>query len=393
MYIEDLIHYIRDPINGIDNSKILPRDKSVIFSMSSQLLKNPPLPLTENQANLLTTILKNNKENYKDIPNFEFLINNPIYKYPFRLIELDKKICLIKHEDKTYIRVKLPYDKKINKKFNLYHGDYTFVDKQKYFYLTEKNIFGIIEALKDFDFEIDPKISFWYSEIKKIKDNVEEYKPIVDFTDNELVLRNTHKSVNEYFNLNKSDNVISNIFLAKSLGLSISKSLLEKIESITDNSMVKNILNLEDTLFSINNDDQIKDALEVIEQWPILVIFNDERNLHTDLIKWSSMFNLLDIDNRNMTVLFRSHHNKRFNEIIKENNLNNMLTDETKVVFVKGKIPKIIYKTEFKPKLIITSMMYFTHTSLQKLVEHHNLVLYYSDTGATNLVGRTFAKL
>jgi hypothetical protein len=393
MYIEDLTHYIRDPSNCVDNSKLSPRDKSVIFSMSSQLLKSTPLALTEKQASLLLSIFQNNMELYKDIPNYEFLVNNPIYKYPFRALELEKKIYLDENEGKKYIRVKLPFDKKINKIFSTYRGDYTFVNREKFFYLTDKNIYGIIEYLKEFEFEIDPTLHLWYNEIKEIKDNFEEYKPIVDYVDNTLVLRNSHKSVVNYFNKNRSNSIIPDIFLARSLGLSPSKQLTEQISSISNDELVQNMLKLDGSTCSLSENINLKTAIDAIQQWPILVVLTDERNLHTTLDGWYKMFKSIGVSKKEMTVLFRSQMNKKFNELIKQNSLNNMLDENTKVVFVKSKLPKVLYRTGFKPKFIITSGMYFSHTSIQKLIEHHPYVLYYTDTNLKTILGRNIVKM
>ena len=393
MYIEDLTHYIRDPSNCVDNSKLSPRDKSVIFSMSAQLLKNPPLALTEKQAALLLTIFQNNMVLYKDIPNYEFLVNTPIYKYPFRALETEKKIFLSDHEGRQYIRVKLPFDKKINKIFSMYRGDYTFIDREKFFYLTDKNIFGIIECLREFDFKIDPKIQLWYDEIKEIKDNFEEYKPIVDYVDGNLVLRNSHKSVVSYFNEHRSNKIIPDIFLARSLGLSLSKQLNEYIPSVTEDELVRNMLILDGSTCSLKEDINLSTAIDAIQQWPILVVLTDERNLHSALDSWYTMFKSIGVSKKEMTVLFRSQMNKKFNELIKQNSLNNMLDENTKVVFVKSKLPKILYKTGFKPKFIITAGMYFSHTSIQKLIEHHPYVLYYTDTNLKTILGRNIVKL
>jgi hypothetical protein len=361
--------------------------------MSSQLLKSTPLALTEKQASLLLTIFQNNMELYKDIPNYVFLVNNPIYKYPFRALELEKKIYLSENEGKKYIRVKLPFDKKINKIFSVYRGDYTFVDREKFFYLTDKNIYGIIECLKEFEFEIDPTLLLWYDEIKSIKDNFEDYKPIVDYVDNTLVLRNSHKSVVNYFNKNRSNNIIPDIFLARSLGLTPSRYLTEQIPLISNDELVQNMLKLDGSTCSLSENINLSTAINAIQQWPILVVLTDERNLHTTLDGWYTMFKSIGVSKKEMTVLFRSQMNKKFNELIKQNSLNNMLDENTKVVFVKSKLPKVLYRTGFKPKFIITSGMYFSHTSIQKLIEHHPYVLYYTDTNLKTILGRNIVKL
>jgi hypothetical protein len=153
------------------------------------------------------------------------------------------------------------------------------------------------------------------------------------------------------------------------------------------------MLKLDGSTCSLSENINLKTAIDAIQQWPILVVLTDERNLHTTLDGWYKMFKSIGVSKKEITVLFRSQMNKKFNELIKQNSLNNMLDENTKVVFVKSKLPKVLYRTGFKSKFIITSGMYFSHTSIQKLIEHHPYVLYYTDTNLKTILGRNIVKL
>ena len=76
-----------------------------------------------------------------------------------------------------------------------------------------------------------------------------------------------------------------------------------------------------------------------------------------------------------MSILYRSKLNVELNSYIKENCLNNLVDNDTKIVFIKHKIPKILYKLNFKPKMILNNLAYNAHFSIQKLLEQHRFVL------------------
>ena len=68
----------------------------------------------------------------------------------------------------------------------------------------------------------------------------------------------------------------------------------------------------------------------------------------------------------------------------------NLVDDNTKVVFVKQKMPKILYKIAFTPRIIISSSTFYAHYTGQKMVDSHPLVLYYTEKQA---IGKKIAKL
>jgi hypothetical protein len=77
----------------------------------------------------------------------------------------------------------------------------------------------------------------------------------------------------------------------------------------------------------------------------------------------------------NISALYRSKENEKINEYIKQFQLNNFVDENTKVVFIKYKVPKILYNLNFKPLMILNTLDYNAHYSIQKLVTNHPFAL------------------
>ena len=159
--IEDLILHICDPFTNLDHSKIVPRDKSVLFSFASQLRKN--LPFTERQANLALTILERNRNSYQLIQGFDRLLENPIYKHTFRIIDSSKKISIVEVDNVEYISLKFPFNPKINNSLSAF-ATKKYDKNLKSFLVTlnEQNIIKIVDFAKP-NFDIDDKVISYYA--------------------------------------------------------------------------------------------------------------------------------------------------------------------------------------------------------------------------------------
>lgn len=385
--VEDLILHIT---TLVDNTLVHPRDKSVIYSISAQLKK--PLALTEKQGDLVIKILKNNYDVYKSIPNFDLLVNHPIFKYPFRQLDFSKTISLTEHDKSTYIVVKHPFDKRITRAMNLLNG-YTTVNNTKLFHLNEMNIFNIVTALKDFNFVLDPIIEKWYEELKEIHDNYEQYLPLLDVEDEQLVIKNSYPNLVDYWNKNKKNHFVSDCILAKSLGLEVSNTIKNRVKISNLSPACKDIIMSPDGHFSMSENKDWGNLLDSIQQWPIIVMISTENNLNKVMNFWHKELNGIGMSNKDISVLFRSNKNREFNQYIKDNNLNNVVSDNTKVVILKNKIPKILYRINFYPRLIICDSMYYNHPSTEKLSMSHPFVFYYTNQDLKRMVGRNIAKL
>ena len=195
--IEDVILHIYDRMNGYDRKALPPRDRSILFSMGSQLKK--PLALTEKQASLALKIINENKHLYDKIENLSQLLEAPLYKYPFRSIDSARRIFItdeIKIHNTKFnfplICVKFPFDHNLNKLLDKIPGRKTYsIEHRAHCYkLTEENIRSIMTLFRDKEFIIEPQIQEWYEEIINITQHPIEHVPSVIIENNQVKILN-----------------------------------------------------------------------------------------------------------------------------------------------------------------------------------------------------------
>ena len=394
--IEDLVLFICDPINGFDPKKLNPRDRSILYSMASQLKRS--LPFTNKQADLVIKIFNDNRALYESIPNFNFLLDFPNYKYPFRVIDVSRKIYYVE-QDQT-IRVKFPFDQQINKSLEKVNArrHYDSVGRFHYYKISETLILNLVGVLKQHDFEIDPKIMSWYREIEQIAAQPDIYVPSATVENGTVILRNANNNIASYFDTRRKNEIVADAFLAKFMGLRISNALIDEILNQNINNLTKTILSDKThSRFAITNKGpydkfSVSDFAKETNAYPLMIFLNDNNDLPIVFKQWIIALNKSGIDNKNISVLFRSDRHGEFNNTVKNDMLNNLVDEDTKVVFVKNKVPKILYKLDFKPRLIISSDTFYVHYTGQKMIDSHPLVLYYIE-GLHERMNSKIAKL
>ena len=393
--IEDIILHIYDPINGFDRAALAPRDRSILFSIASQLKKPTPLALTQKQADLAIKIIKDNIGLYQKIENLSFLLDNPIFKWPFRVIDTARTISRID----DYIAIRYPFDHQVNKLLDKIPGRKTYDQNYRchLFALTESNLIAIVDDFSPHGFHVDNELLTWCHEIREILNSPQKYVPSAVLEDDRISLINCSRNVIEFFNSKKKNNVVTDSFLAKTMGIHLTPDLLKRVSEEKIDSLTKSIINTSGNKFSITVGDSaynkfnIANMLSDANAYPIIISMNDDDTLLTEFRQWMIALNKAKTDNSEIAVLFRSDKNVDFNQTIKNEHLNNLVDEDTKIVFIKHKIPKILYKLDFKPKVIICNSLYYAHFSCQKMVESHPFILYYTDQSITS--GRKIAKL
>ena len=383
--IEDLILYIYDPMNGFDRKALPARDRSILFSMASQLKK--PLALTERQASLAVKILDENKHLYKSIDELKSLLAIPLYKYPFRSIDSSRRIFILKG---NHIAVKFPFDNGLNKLLDKIAGrkQYNVEHRCHLYHLTEPNIRAIVTVFKDRDFIIEPQIQQWYEEIETVLQQPTSFVPSIKI-DNGVELLNCNSYAEDYFNKNKTGNLVEDLFLAKTMKLFFREQIHDAIQTLDISEISKKYL--------INNNSSVTIAtypkndvamlLKEIKAYPVLVLADDDDIKFT---AWVAAFIQYGVKQSEMSVLFRSDKNVVFNDYIKDQHLNNLVDEHTKVVFIKNKMPKILYKLDFKPKVVISNSTFYVHYTSQKVVDSHPAVMYYTEK---QHIGKKIAEL
>ena len=394
--IEDLILHIYDRMNGYDRKALPARDRSILFSMGAQLKK--PLALTEKQASLAIKILNENKHLYNNIENLSQLLEAPLYKYPFRAIDTSRRIFVlekVKVQNTTLgypaIAIRFPFDHALNKLLDKIPGrkNYCIEHRAHCYKLNEENIRNIMILFKEKDFIIEPQIQEWYDEINNIIFHPLEHIPSVIIENDTVKLLNCNKQTEEYFDKHRTGKIIEDLFVAKSMNLFFPGSLLDHLENTAALDLSKKLFAHNSHAISItdHSKENIAAMLANLNAFPVLMLIDEKEG---ELKTWVEAFNATSVSNSNMSVLFRADKSVTFNEYIKDAKLNNLIDDKTKVVFVKQKMPKILYKIDFTPKVVISGSTFYAHYTGQKLVDSHPVVLYYTEKQS---IGKKIAKL
>lgn len=383
--IEDLILHIYDPMNGFDRKALPARDRSILFSIASQLKK--PLSLTEKQANLAVKIINENKHLYDKIENLNQLLEAPLYKYTFRSIDSSRKIFIL---NGNTIAVKFPFDHTLNKLLDKIPGrkQYNVEHRCHVYKLNEHNISTIIQIFQPYNFIVDEQILDWYKQIIDIQYSPEDYVPSVAI-DSKVFLKNSNRSMSEYFDTNKTGIIAEDIFLAKTMKIFFNNETKESIQNLNISEISKRLLLHDSNRLGVTkyNKQDICMMLQELNTYPILVLVDDDEK---EFIAWVTSFIQYGVKQSEISVLFRSDKNTLFNDYIKDQKLNNLVDKNTKIVFIRNKMPKILYKINFVPKVVISNNTFYVHYTSQKMVDSHPLVLYYNEK---QHIGKKIAQL
>jgi hypothetical protein len=213
-------------------------------------------------------------------------------------------------------------------------------------------------------------------QIKEIENNIEQYIPMVAFNDKKLEFLNISPKIPQPTNTN----IIENLFYARKLGIfTWDESIEETEEWMSADSAVKRFLQTDPKAeFSINLEKTtiyaIKDIIRHL--LPVLIVIPGGTEL--EKVEQSVEFlKTIGISNEEMSVLFRlpSETGGKFNNFIREHNLNSPINETTKAVFISSKVPKTIIEKKVKFNSVVSFNFYNIHYSIKNLLKwNHNVI-------------------
>jgi hypothetical protein len=394
--VEDAIEILAGVRPRIINIRIDYNEKNLIKSIGRQVANG--LALTDRQLELSLKKIKKYQSNLeKNNIDVTSLLATKSLRLPLREIDRSQMILIsTDDENKKLISVKGIRAKTFQEKWPKIQeklvGSITEYGTVKEFPFNEINIAVVVSEFQDSDFIIDPELLMIFKEIEKIQENPEKFVPYVDLEDGQVVIRNANKHCVDYIETKISNdikgNFLSYIDKLKKCGIYHKDAkILEKIGKIAPNDLTKNILVNSSTRFRISPETvPVIDLIEVIEnlnQWPVLVLVDDD---HKALEQVAGIFSALSgkISNSEITVFFRIDNGQKnyneFNQMVKDNHLNNYIGPDTKVVFIaKNKIPKPLLKADWHPN---TAIMLSNHDfgKTSAFLDDMSTVYYYNNS-------------
>ena len=402
-----------------------PKDQETVRSLAES-----QYAWTEKQARLALVILKRYLTKFQahgmDIKS---LLDNPVYEDEFRVISFDKVIEKYTDEDNIdRIEMRFPYNKKViqlircmkdkrglpgmyalydgeKKKWTFQHSDVTA------YYLT------LIAVRYDFKF-MDESLLDDYEEIKKqIRGH---RKPTARLVAGEVVLDNAPESLQEYWNENfKNKTALTQVDSLKNFNIS-TKGIDVPAETTIGHKVAHNNYHklwIDSTAVSKK---EVVMGLVELDCFPIMMPVGGEMDTQEEVKEfweWMKAFKSQGIDiltqcswgfdvkepvyvkdvkdldkshtqiKRQGQMMISNNHSREFFENLYE--INQMskqfkfINEDTKIIFVRNRIPRAVIKSKIKPKASLVTLgggYYATGTdNLKRLLENLPKKLYYSD--------------
>lgn len=361
-------------------------DSTVIDSFSNVIsLGNK---LTEAQSRLMLRLLKK----YRNIVKFldtaaENLIDSPVWKQDFRVLDLSKKVFVEQTEDGTYnVVLKFPYS--FRKEFEACSA--AFLSKNSYPHwnsdrkltvipLYELNILVLHDFLLGRDFELDDTFLTAVALVEEIWENQENLLPMIKISQEKLEIFNVTDDAKIYWNRYSTGSMSKNLLLARSMGVKL------HLERKPENIFEKIAIHDDNTAYWCKN---IKDFFKIykeIDDYSAIIL---DRNSNAFL--WLSNFMLIaeqeGIPKKDIKICFRdADKDSLFNRWIKENEFGGTV-DEGKLFIFNHKPAKWLFTKKIDVKLVGTNSLFpSSNITTQRWLESFPLMFYIGEIKASTL--------
>jgi hypothetical protein len=367
-YVDDAIV---DFFHNLEKLPVTHPDESAITSFAVIVLSDKEF--TENQANYSLKILKKYKILAKQIGiDYEDILNNPVWKKPFRTIDYSREVFVEKDDDRIWICLKFPYQ--LKKTFDNEIADkisYTMWDAERRIRkidLYQANLIQLYDFCQTHKFVIDEKFMIMLGEVEEIWQNQEQIIPHLIIENDAVRLINATDSASEYFEKNQCHNIVDDLLLGKKMGFTfIGKP----------NSMIEKIASTEQNNFYTPSIEKFL-QLSLAVSGKICMILDRSDNLLNWLTNFLETSDSLSIDRNIIKFCHRAEKNENagLNEFIKENGLGGSVSDGKIFIFVH-KPAKWLFKILDDVSIIASTNLYPTTNGVTKvLLDSHPCVVH-----------------
>ena len=413
-------YFWSDQLAASQKSRITPHPKDYETVKS---LAEAQYAWTEKQAKLAVVILKRYLTKFqKHGMDIKRLLDRPVYEDEFRVISFEKTIEKYIEDDEEKIDLKFPYTKKIIQlvrclkdrkgipsSYVRYDGESkTWTFKQTdvtTYYLT------LIAVRYDFKFVDETLLEDYYA----VKNEIKDYKqPTAHIIGGHVVINDAPESLEQYWEQNlKNKKLLHQVDALKNLFVQLPNNIDIETETYT----AKKIAQSSHHKIWIDRNEYSRDeviaGLKELDAFPIVMPVSGEVSSSEDIEEywhWIKCFERNGIDPlKEMSWGFDLKEPKREKDIeesiYKEFVIGNNLPDEkfeqlfemhqmskqfkyidhnTKVMFVRNRIPRALMKSGIQPKVSLVTLGggYFASgtENLKRLLDNLPKKLYYSDS-------------
>ena len=360
-------------------------DRTILNSIARQVHKG--VGLTDRQYEVVKEKLLSYADQFIAL---EYPIHDAVKntRIPIRQIDRARWIRTAIIKDQLYIGVRFTFNKRLISALEaLYNieekGLYDKVEKIHYFIFNEINLHKVISELKEKSFEIDSELQERYNLLEMMHNNKNNYIPgIYGFK-----LQNLHTKAIDYMISSIGEPDIDNLAIYKDrdqlfgikhfdtddLNVSINKltTLSQKIVKRTNPHI---LVNSSEYTF-----DRLAESMLELNRYPLLIVLNDDTDFSSLQTVHYSFRNIFSNDD--FCTLYRKENdvaeNIEFNQYIKDNNLNNPLAINSKIVYTSiNKMSKTLLKSNWRPQAAIL-MGSMRSTKIDAYLQELDLVIHY----------------
>jgi hypothetical protein len=368
-------------------------ERNFVESLANQLSNGNTL--TEKQANLSIKLIKKYKPQLEAYFKTTLDLDNPVFAHPFRKLYIEKSITV----NKNSIYVKFPYDEAIIKSIQKFVSDTAWTPETGYqnsshkaavgawnhedkvwsFSLREETVLWLGTTLVPQGFVADDTFKNWFDDINNIICQADEYAITAVNDGDRFSFKNASSKIPNL----ETSNVIEFLFHAKNYGVSIWDQAIDaRLKEEVKSPVTLAFLNNQGMIYVDSNVYELDHFKELILfGGPVLIVIPGGSEIkHTKA--WHQLALDAGINNSEISVMFRTPNqdNGGFNQYVKENELNNIVSENTKVVFVSTKIPKPLVKSGIEFNTVINLGYYNNmHFSMNILLTSPANIVYYND--------------
>jgi hypothetical protein len=360
-------------------------DQTILNSIARQVHKG--IGLTDRQYDVVKEKLLSYADQFTAL---EYPIHEAVERtrIPIRHIDRARWMKIVNLNDHPYIGVRFTFNKKLISVIESLASIedrklYDKVEKIHYFAFTEKNLHKVVTELKDKSFEIDSELQERYSVLETMNNNKNDYVPGIYG----LKLKNLHDKAIDYMLSSIGEPDSDNLALYKDrsqlfgiqhfddadLNSSVSK-LTSLSQKIVKRSYSQVLVNSTEHTFN-----RVAESILELNRYPLLVCLNDSTDFDNLQLVHQSFKNIFNNDD--VCTLYRKENdsleNKEFNQYIKDNNINNPLANNSKIVYTSvNKMSKTLLKSNWRPAAAIL-MGSLRSSKIDAYLNELDLVIHY----------------
>lgn len=380
MHIEDLIILIASRL------QMNPFDSKLIYSFQDQIFRGNGF--TEKQANLAIKILRRQKVKLDQIAGKDIgqYLDNPTFRLSRRTVNSNKRLSV--QNNSIYgkvIKSEFPFNEELVQQIRENRSKFFFAqwdkeDKAWIFSLDEKSLKFWVNASAKYEFSVDEELENYFAQIKEIENSIENHVPMVSVVENSIVFKNVSDRVPQP----NTDDPLSALFSARKVGIQTWDDTINDL--IRKNGCEKAVLSFLDTNPSQAYEFYLEDhsffEIQDIVKYLTPCIFVIPGGSELERVQLSlELLKNVGLDNSEISVLFRlpKETGEKFNNFVKENALNNPITDNTKAIFISSKIPKTIIEPKVKFNSVVNFNFYSVHYTIREFLKNHHNVIHVMD--------------